>query len=47
VLKRRLGVLPDLYNAGFQILWVTGDISGGDFGKMPEGEAAKRLKAPL
>jgi len=47
-LKRQLGVLPNLYNAGFwHVLWVTCDVTQGDFGNMLGSGAAKRLKVPL
>jgi hypothetical protein len=47
-LKRQLGVLPNLYNAGFwHVLWVTCDVTQGDFGNMLGNGAANRLNVPL
>ena len=47
-LKRRLGILPNLYNGGFlHILWGTCDVTEGVFGNMLENGVAKRLKVPL
>jgi hypothetical protein len=48
LLKRRLGLLPKLYNAGFlHLLWVTCDVTEGVFGSMLENGVGKRLKVPL
>jgi hypothetical protein len=47
-LERQLGVLPNLYNAGFwHVLRVTCDITQDIFGNMLGDEVAKRLKVPL
>jgi hypothetical protein len=47
-LERQLGVLPNLYNAGFwHVLWVRCDVTQDIFGNMLGGEVAKRLKVPL
>jgi hypothetical protein len=47
-LKRQLSMLSNLYHAGFfDVLWVTCDITQGDFGNMLGNGAAKRLKVPL
>jgi hypothetical protein len=47
-LKRQLGVLTNLYSAGFwHVLWVTCDVTQGDFGNMLGNGAANRLNVPL
>jgi len=47
-LKRQLGVLPNLYNAGFwHVVWVIRDVTQSDFSNMLGSGAAKCLKVPL
>jgi hypothetical protein len=47
-LKRRLGVLPNLYQAVFfHVLWVTYGITSGDFYRTPGNAVARRLEVPL
>jgi hypothetical protein len=47
-LKRQLGAPPNLYQAGFcHVLWVTWDITSGDFFIILGKAVAKRLEVPL